>query len=404
MTHRSKNVFKRLALSSTALCMSAGISTADIVQADDVIITGGSLCVGFDCVNSENFSFDTIRMKENNVRLHFEDTSATSSFPGNDWRLIANDSSNGGLNKFSLEDSTAGRVPFTVEAGAAANALYVSDAGDVGIGTGTPLVELHAVDGNTPALRLEQNGTSGFTPQSYDIAANETNFFVRDVTNGSKLVFKILRGAPDNGLVVHGDGKLGLGTTNATAGIDLRSVGSKGADVHLLDNIGSGPLQMLKMQNNGAVQLMMDNTTNTNAQWMFSAGQSMLLVPSDNPTDQVFELASTGNMTIKGTLTQMSDRNAKTGIEAVDPSEILAKVRAMPVSAWTYKHDAEDGIRHIGPMAQDFYAAFGTGRDDKGISSLDGSGVALAAIQALSDENADLRARLLRLETQISAD
>jgi len=100
----------------------------------------------------------------------------------------------------------------------------------------------------------------------------------------------------------------------------------------------------------------------------------------------------------------MSDRNAKTGIEAVDPSEILAKVRAMPVSAWTYKHDAEDGIRHIGPMAQDFYAAFGTGRDDKGISSRDGSGVALAPIQALSDENADLRARLLRLETQISAD
>lgn len=403
MTRRSISIFKRLALGTTALCMSAGISSAQQVIATDLIVQG-SLCAGFDCVSGESFGFDTLRLKENNLRINFDDTSASASFPSNDWRLVANETSNGGMSKFSIEDATAGRTPFTVEAGAIANALYVSDAGDVGVGTSSPVVELHAVDGNSPTLRLEQDGSSGFTPQTYDIAANETNFFIRDVTNGSRLVLRILQGAPGDALVLDEIGRLGLGTANPATGIDLRSLGSKGADVKLTDTAGTGPLQMLRMENNGAVQLYMDNTTKTDAQWMFSAGRSMLMSPSANTADQVFELGNTGNLTIGGALTQSSDRNAKTGIEAVDPSEILAKVRAMPVSAWTYKHDAEDGIRHIGPMAQDFYAAFGTGRDDKGISSLDGAGVALAAIQALSDENAALRDRLLRLETQISAD
>jgi hypothetical protein len=120
----------------------------------------------------------------------------------------------------------------------------------------------------------------------------------------------------------------------------------------------------------------------------------MLLGPSSDPNAAVFDLAANGNLQIDGTLTQSSDRNAKMAIEPVDSTEILAKVRAMPVAEWTYKHDAETGIRHIGPMAQDFYAAFGTGADEKGISSLDGTGVALAAIQALSAENSELRARL----------
>lgn len=402
MTQRSKHIFKQLAFSTTALCMSAGLATADIVQNDDVIISG-SLCVGFDCANGESFGFDTIRLKENNLRIHFDDTSTSASFPGNDWRLIANDTSNGGANKFSIEDSTASRVPFTITAGAPSNSIFVNASGRVGFGTATPVVQLHSVDGNTPTLRLEQDGTSGFTPQTYDIAANEANFFVRDTTNGSRLVFRLMPGAPADSIVANSIGRLGLGTSSPLAGIDLRSDGTKSADVRLTDTIDSGPLQMLKMENNGAVQMVMDNTSNANAQWMFSAGASMLLVPSETPSDQVFELTNTGNLTIQGALTQLSDRNSKTGIEAVDPSEILAKVRAMPVSTWTYKHDAEDGIRHIGPMAQDFYAAFGTGRDDKGISSLDGSGVALASIQALSDENAALHARLLRLETQISA-
>ena len=62
------------------------LSEDDQVFIDDVIVQG-SLCVGQDCSNGENFGFDTQRLKENNLRIHFNDTSASASFPSNDWRL-----------------------------------------------------------------------------------------------------------------------------------------------------------------------------------------------------------------------------------------------------------------------------------------------------------------------------
>ena len=155
------------------------------VHLDDVIIDG-SLCVGVDCVNGESFGFDTIRLKENNLRIKFQDTSTSASFPTNDWQLTANDSANGGVNKFSIDDIDGGRTPFTVEAGARTNALYVESDGDVGIGTNNPAVDLHIVTGNTPTLRLAQDGSSGFTAQTWDVAGNEAGFFIRDATRETK--------------------------------------------------------------------------------------------------------------------------------------------------------------------------------------------------------------------------
>jgi len=55
----------------------------------------------------------------------------------------------------------------------------------------------------------------------------------------------------------------------------------------------------------------------------------------------------------------------------------------------------------MGPMAQDFYSAFGLGDTDKGIASLDSGGVALASIQALANENQQLRAQNLSLEQRL---
>ena len=189
------------------------------------LIVQGSACVGFDCTTSESFGFDTLRLKENNLRIHFNDTSSSASFPGNDWRITINDSTNGGAEFFAVEDVTAGRTPFKVEAGAIANALYVSAAGDVGVGTSTPVVEVHAVDGNTPTLRLEQNGSSGFTPQTWDLAGNETNFFLRDVTNGSKLPFRVEPGAPDNVVYLDSSSYVGMGTNAPAQKLHLKESG-----------------------------------------------------------------------------------------------------------------------------------------------------------------------------------
>jgi hypothetical protein len=181
----------------------------------------GSLCFGIDCVSSESFGFDTGRYKENNLRVHFDDTSAAASFPGNDWRIIINDSSNGGASYFGIEDATAGRIPFRVEAGAPRNALTVDSNGDVGIGTASAVVELHIKDGDSPTVRLEQDATSGFGAQTWDIAGNEANFFIRDVTNGSQLPFRIKPEANTDALFIDANNEIGLGTSSPEAKLDI---------------------------------------------------------------------------------------------------------------------------------------------------------------------------------------
>jgi hypothetical protein len=91
----------------------------------------------------------------------------------------------------------------------------------------------------------------------------------------------------------------------------------------------------------------------------------------------------------------------KTGVVALDDSAVLAKVAALPVSEWSYT--SERGVRHVGPMAQDFYAAFRVGEDDRHITSIDEDGVALAAIKALDEQNAALRARLAQSDARLAA-
>lgn len=212
---------------------------AKALPAEKTTISGdltvyNSLCVGFDCLANESYGSDTIRLKENNLRIHFDDTSAAAGFPNRDWRIIANDTASGGANKFSIEDSTGGRTPFTIEAGAPSHSLYVDDAGRVGFGTSTPVVELHSSNGDTPTLRLEQNGSSGFSPQTWDVAGNETSFFVRDATNGSTLPFRIRPGAASNSLVIANDSNVGVGILSPTQKLEV-----SGGDIKVARSTGT---------------------------------------------------------------------------------------------------------------------------------------------------------------------
>jgi hypothetical protein len=86
---------------------------------------------------------------------------------------------------------------------------------------------------------------------------------------------------------------------------------------------------------------------------------------------------------------------------ALDDAAILAKVASLPVSEWSYL--SEGGVRHVGPMAQDFYAAFHVGADDRHITSIDEDGVALAAIKALHAENRSLRDRLANTNARLAS-
>lgn len=101
----------------------------------------------------------------------------------------------------------------------------------------------------------------------------------------------------------------------------------------------------------------------------------------NSPSSHIF--ASSGaSLTSGGVWQNASDRNRKASFESVNLQMVLKKVAALPVLSWRYTNEAAD-IRHIGPTAQDFKAAFGLGTEDKSIGTVDADGVALAAIQGL---------------------
>lgn len=167
------------------------------------VIAQLSLCVGQDCISGESFGFTTVRLKENNLRIEFTDTSNSSSFPTTDWMLEANSNLNGGESYFRIIDQSAGKNILTVMANAPTNSLVISESGNLGLGTPTPgQFEINVEDGDTPTMRLSQNSSVGWSPQIWDVAGNETNFFVRDATNGALLPFKILPGSRTNSLKI----------------------------------------------------------------------------------------------------------------------------------------------------------------------------------------------------------
>jgi hypothetical protein len=104
----------------------------------------------------------------------------------------------------------------------------------------------------------------------------------------------------------------------------------------------------------------------------------------------------------------LSDARTKHQFRELDTDDVLARIAAMPVTEWSY--DAQGaGIRHIGPTAQDFHAAFGLGEDPLRIGTLDADGVALAGVRALEARSRDMRsqhdallARVAKLERALA--
>jgi hypothetical protein len=107
-----------------------------------------------------------------------------------------------------------------------------------------------------------------------------------------------------------------------------------------------------------------------------------------------------------GTWASLSDQTLKENLAAVDVLAVLDALVSIPVSTWNYISQ-DDAIRHMGVMAQDFYAAFGVGEDERHITTIDADGVAFAAIQGLNakleSENAALRQQNADQQVQIDS-
>src|SRR6478736_10051845 len=103
----------------------------------------------------------------------------------------------------------------------AARAQDYNVSGNLGVGSGTavPSKNIEIFSPDTPTIRFNQQG-GGFAPYTWDIGANESNFFIRDQSNGQQLPFRIFPGAVTNTLTLDSTG-VGIGTQHAAAALDV---------------------------------------------------------------------------------------------------------------------------------------------------------------------------------------
>ena len=195
-------------------------------------------------------------------------------------------------------------------------------------------------------------------------------------------------------MTLNRNGRLGLGTTTPDFPLDVQS----GLAVARFTTTNNANGAVLSLRNNtasptylGAINFE-DSGTPGQIGYLASGQMTFRVAGADRMNLQA------GGLYVNGAIVLTSDRNAKADFAAVNAQEVLDKVAALPLQSWSYTN--RPGVKHVGPMAQDFRAAFGLGEDDKHIATVDADGVALAAIQGLNqkveEREASLRSELKR--------
>jgi hypothetical protein len=366
--------------------------TMDIIHPDDVIITGG-LCVGDDCSDGESFGYCTIKLKENNLQMCFEDTSI-GTFPTNDWKIQINDTTSGGASYFTIWDTDGGRRPFTIEAGAPSHSLYVEDYGRVGLGTSVPSVELHIVDGDTPTIRLDQDGSSGWTPQIWDLAGNETNFFIRDATNGSRLCFRIQPNTPTNTLCMRSTGNVGIGTWSPEYRLELETTGT--AATFVADQT-DGATALVSAETN---YVFIGSKSNNDFRLVVGDSPKMTLMTNGyvgigitNPTHLLH--LSGGAYSDGTTWRNASSIEYKENIQDITTNEALDALNGLKPVKFNYKVDKnEECLGFIAEEVPELVAV----NDRKGLCAMDVVAVLTKVLQEQQKTIAELKKKIAGLK------
>ncbi|MCK4764876.1 MAG: tail fiber domain-containing protein [Candidatus Aminicenantes bacterium] len=371
----------------------------DIVHLDDVIIDG-SLCVGNDCYSGLAFGFDTIVLMENNLRIFFDDTSTIQNYPRNDWRIICNDSTDGGGNYFAVQDATEVSNIFVLEAGAPDNSLYVDSHGDVGINTSTPYYELHIVDGDSPCVRLDQDGSYGWEPQKWDLCGNESNFFIRDATHASKLPFRIEPDAPTNSIFIKATtGNVGIGTGSPVYSMELERTGS---DTIFAIERTDGATGKIAAGTNG---VQIGSISTHKVHFVVSGGTKVLTVDIDGDvgigqTAPSYLLHLNGGAYCDGgAWVSGSSREYKENIAGLTLTEAIETLNQLEPVKFNYKRNADED--YIGFIAEDVPELVAT-KDRNGMSSMDVVAVLTKVLQQQQKSVQEQQETISELKRRIS--
>jgi len=384
-----------------------------------------NLCVGFDCPDAPSFSDSSILIMDVNTRIKFGDTSA-DPFTTRDWEIEANSSLSGGASYLGFNDcgtssdggGCAANLVFAVEAGARASALYVEEDGDVGLGTSNPTLDLDIVTGNTPGVRFDQDGTSGFAPQVWDVAGNETNFFVRDATNGSLLPLRIQPMAPTNSIFIASGGNVGIGTASPVAPVDIVRNGGTNAAFRIQNTgFGGGVPSAWYFSNQAANGAFIISPTGGAAPFKVftDATQNSIVVGSKEGSGaqvvgihkvnnltfplEVGTNATDGNgahVTAAGVWTNGSSRKNKTDVHPLSGEEAIAALDGLTPVLYRGK-GSPDNEQYVGFIAEDVPALVAQ-NDRESLSPMDIVAVLTRALQVERRKNQELEARLARLE------
>ena len=272
--------------------------------------------------------------------------------------------------------------------------------GRMGIDTNAPQEDIHIDNGSSPEVRFD-SGTI-----EYDVGVQ---------ANGDGGDFAINIGSNNGGNptgavfnIEDASGYVGIWEKNPTAVLDVKSPNGV-AQIRIEDTAGANNTvgTVINNINNGPASMRFHDTFN-NETLIFRTTQSGGIA-FDNPgTIGEIEFAVekggrakfTGDILVNGVVVHASSRTLKENFKPVDAQEALDKVNALEISQWNYIK-TDDKVKHIGPIAEEFYEAFKLGETRKGISSVDSAGVALLAIQALSQQLAEKDAQIDALNDRL---
>jgi hypothetical protein len=269
-------------------------------------------------------------------------------------------------------------------------------ANGVGIGETSPEGQLHVTGSpSTPQIKIETTSTDSFVKLRLESFGKPYWDFA--VGGSANLMNWYFSGTAQNLMTLSTNGHLRVH--------QALGVGADSPDAHLTaaGNSSKPQLRLQQTTAGAAPRLRMINGVSPYWDLFTESGGRYMRWYAERTGFDAMTLEDDGTLITTGPVNPPSDRNVKQDFAAVDALAVLEQVAALPIQSWAYKNSPD--TRHIGPVAQDFHAAFQfNGDDDKHIATVDADGVALAAIQGLNQKTEDRsqksEARIQKLEAE----